>query len=163
MIIRKAQEEDVREVSEITVEDWKTAYRGIIDSGYLDSLTVENQYQRDIRRYNEYMVAADQKGILGYAWNRLIDSEDADCEIVALYVRFPERKKGIGRALLQNAADTFRKAGKKTMIIWCLKENAESRKFYEAMGGKEFKGDTHRWGDREYDMISYLYQLDDSE
>ena len=86
MIIRKAQDEDVREVSEITVEDWKIAYRGIIDSSFLDSLTVENQFQRDIRRYNEYMVAADQKGVLGYAWNRLIDSEDADCEIVALYV-----------------------------------------------------------------------------
>lgn len=28
------------------------------------------------------------------------------------------------------------------------------------MGGKVYKGGTHKWGNREYDMISYLYQLD---
>ena len=46
------------------------------------------------------------------------------------------------------------------MIIWCLRENYEARKFYEKMGGKEYKAGTHRWGNRDYEMISYLYQLD---
>ena len=54
----------------------------------------------------------------------------------------------------------FRKSGKQTMIIWCLEDNHESRKFYEKMGGKEYDTGTHRWGDREYDLISYLYHLD---
>ena len=47
------------------------------------------------------------------------------------------------------------------MIVWCLKENAEARKFYEKMGGKADKTGTHPWGDRDYDMISYLYPLDE--
>ena len=42
------------------------------------------------------------------------------------------------------------------------RENAEARKFYEKMGGTAYKTGTHRWGSREYDMISYLYQLDGS-
>ena len=46
------------------------------------------------------------------------------------------------------------------MIIWCLSENHEARKFYERMGGKLHRTGTHRWGDRDYDMVSYLYQLD---
>lgn len=46
------------------------------------------------------------------------------------------------------------------MIIWCLKENADSRKFYEKAGGKEFRSGTHNWGGKEYDMISYLYDLE---
>ena len=50
----------------------------------------------------------------------------------------------------------------KRMIIWCLRENAEARKFYEKMGGTVYKTGTHRWGSREYDMISYLYLLDES-
>ena len=160
MIIRKAKEEDVRQIAEIVVEDWKTAYRGIMDSDFLDSLSVEQEYNKDMKRYREYLVAADQNEILGFAWNQSIDDEVADCEIVALYVKYSRRKNGIGRALLLNSVDCFKKSGKKMMIIWCLRENHESRKFYEKMGGKEYKAGTHRWGDREYDIISYLYQLD---
>ena len=52
-----------------------------------------------------------------------------------------------------------REIGKKTMIVWCLKENAESRKFYEKVGGKEFRTGSHNWGGKEYEMISYLYDL----
>ena len=160
MIIRKAKAEDVLQISEIMVEDWKTAYRGIIDDDFLDAMDVEKRYQIEIRRYDQYMVAAEGQEILGYAWNQLTDDEAADCEIVALYVRWSKRKNGIGRALLQNAMDTFRKAGKRKMIIWCLKENYESRKFYEKMGGIIYKPGSHKWGNREYDMISYLYSLE---
>ena len=56
--------------------------------------------------------------------------------------------------------DTFRAAGRKSMIVWCLRENDEARKFYEKMGGRAYKTGAHRWGDREYDMVSYRYQLD---
>lgn len=41
------------------------------------------------------------------------------------------------------------------------KENHESRKFYEKMGGKADGEGIHRWGSREYAMISYLCQLDE--
>ena len=161
MIIRPAKEEDVRQIAEILVEDWKTAYRGIVDDDYLDSLSAEQRYEIEVRRYPKFTVAVDGNEILGYAWNEMADDEASDCEIIALYVRYSKRKNGIGRALMQHSMDFFRKAGKKTMIIWCLKENHESRKFYEKMGGKVYREGTHRWGSREYGMISYLYQLDD--
>ena len=60
---------------------------------------------------------------------------------------------------MQHAVSHFRETGKKKMIIWCLKENVESRKFYEKAGGKEFRTGTHNWGGKEYEMISYLYDL----
>lgn len=92
---------------------------------------------------------------------RKATEEDAKqiAEIIALYVRFSKRKNGTGKALMQHSMDSFRKSGKKSMIIWCLEENHESRKFYEKMGGKVYTAGTHRWGSREYNMISYLYQL----
>ena len=61
--------------------------------------------------------------------------------------------------MFQYAVKYFRESGKKKMIIWCLKENVESRKFYEKMGGKEFRTGSHNWGGKDYDMISYLYDL----
>ena len=160
LVIRKATKDDARQIAEILVEDWKVAYRGIIDSAFLDSMTVEERYQREWQRYQIYTVAADESGGLGFAWDEMTGDEAADCEIVALYVRYAKRNSGIGRALFQHSVDAFRAAGKKTMIIWCLKENAQARTFYEKMGGKAYKAGTHRWGDRDYDMIAYLYQLD---
>ena len=159
VMIRKAAEEDARQIAEIIVEDWKTAYRGIIDSAYLDSMSVEQRYQREAQRYRQYMVASDENEVLGFIWNEMTGVEAADCEIVALYVRYTKRRSGIGRALFRYSVDTFRASGKKRMIVWCLKENDEARKFYEKMGGKAYKTGTHSWGDRDYDMISYIYEL----
>ena len=161
MIIRQAKEEDVLQIAEILVEDWQTAYRGIMDDDFQDSLSAAQRYEIEIRRCQQYVVAADGNEILGYAWSEETDDEAADCEMIALYVRYSKRKSGIGRVLMQYVMDSFRRAGKKTMIVWCLKENQESRKFYEKMGGKAYKDGTHRWGNREYAMISYLYQLDE--
>ena len=161
IVIRKATEADVRQIAEILVEDWKRAYRGIMDSAFLDAMSVEQRYPIEVQRYQKYMVATDGQEILGYAWNEMMAEETADCEIVALYVRYDRRKSGIGRMLFQNAMDSFRTAGKKTMIVWCLKENHEARKFYERMGGKADQTGTHTWGNRVYDMISYRYRLDE--
>ena len=70
-------------------------------------------------------------------------------------------KSGIGRMLFQNAVDSFRAAGKKCMVVWCLKENREARRFYESMGGQADRTGTHTWGNRAYDMVSYRYRLDE--
>lgn len=157
--IRQANREDVMQISKIIVEDWQIAYRGIIDDDFLDSLSVEDRYDREINRYQEYIVAVCDDEVLGCAWATNINEEHADCEIIALYVRYAYRGKGIGKQLIQNAMEQFQRDGKKTMIIWCLKENLESRKFYEKMGGKEFSYTTHKWGEKDYDMVSYLYEL----
>lgn len=160
MVIREAKREDVRQIAEILVEDWKTAYRGIIDGAFLDSMSVEERYHRELQRYRIYRVAAVGREILGFAWNQADGDGDADCEIVALYVRYARRNSGIGRALFQDAVAAFRASGRKRMIVWCLKQNHEARRFYEKMGGEAHKTGTHRWGDRDYDMISYLYRPD---
>jgi len=159
IIIRKAEKEDVMQISEILVEDWQKAYRGIIDSDFLDSMSVDKRYEIEVKRYDKYLVAADGNEILGYAWLEAAEDETADCEIIALYVRYSKRNNGIGKLLMQHAIGYLREMGKKRMIIWCLKENHDSRRFYEKVGGKEFQTGSHNWGGKEYEMISYLYDL----
>lgn len=159
IIIRKAERDDVRQIAEICVEDWQTAYRGIIDDDFLDSMSVDGRYEIEINRYSDMIVAADGDRVLGYAWLQAAGDEAADCEIVALYVRYSRRNAGIGKSLLRDAIRRFREIGKQRMIIWCLKENHESRRFYERTGGKAFKTGSHNWGGREYGIIAYLYDL----
>ena len=159
IIIRNAEKEDVRQIAEILVEDWQKAYRGIMDDAFLDSMNVSQRCEIEGKRYQKYVVAADGNEIFGYAWLETAADEPADCEVIALYIRYPKRNHGIGKLLMQYAVHHFRENGKKTMIVWCLKENAESRKFYEKVGGKEFRTGSHNWGGKEYEMISYLYDL----
>ena len=159
IIIRKAQKEDVRQIAQICVEDWQKAYRGIIDGDFLDSLSADKRYEIEINRYRDFIVASDANAVLGYAWLQTPEDETADCEIVALYVRYANRNNGIGERLLRHAMRLFRESGKKRMILWCLKENSEARRFYEKTGGKEFRTGSHNWGGKEYEIISYLYDL----
>ena len=157
--IRQAEKEDIRQIAEILVEDWQTAYRGIMDDAFLDSMSADQRYEIEVKRYQKFIVAADGDEILGYAWLEASDEEPADCEVIALYVRYAKRNRGIGKLLMRHAFDHFRETGKKKMIIWCLKENAESRKFYEKIGGREFRTGSHNWGGKDYEMISYLYDI----
>ena len=160
IIIRNAEKEDVRQIAEILVEDWQKAYRGIMDDSFLDSMSVDQRYEIEGKRYEKYIVASSDKEILGYAWLEPSGDEPADCEVIALYVRYSKRNSGIGKLLMQYAFNHFREIGKKRMIVWVLKENYASRKFYEKVGGKESRTGTHNWGGKEYDMISYLYDLE---
>ena len=108
IVIRRAEKEDVRQIAEILVEDWQTAYRGIIDDAFLDSMSADQRYEIEIKRYQKFIVAADGEEILGYAWLETTDDEPADCEIIALYVRYSKRNNGIGKLLLQYAENAFR-------------------------------------------------------
>ena len=45
IFIRRAEKEDVRQIAEILVEDWQTAYRGIIDDAFLDSMSADQRYE----------------------------------------------------------------------------------------------------------------------
>ena len=157
--VRNAEKEDVRQIAEILVEDWQKAYRGIMDDAFLDSMSADQRYEIEVKRYQKFVVAADGNEILGYAWLEMAADEPADCEVIALYVRYSKRNNGIGKLLMRHAVDHFRETGKKKMIVWCLKENAESRKFYEKTGGKDFRTGSHNWGGKDYDMVSYLYDI----
>ena len=45
MIVRNVKKEDLKAVSEIAVNGWQKAYRGIIDDEFLDSLSIiEDEY-----------------------------------------------------------------------------------------------------------------------
>ena len=159
IVLRNAREGDVKQIAEICVEDWQKAYRGIMDGEYLDSLSVDARCEIERKRYQKLVVAARGDEILGYAWSETGADEDADCEIVALYVRYGLRKNGIGKRLLACAMERFKALGKKKMILWCLKDNAEARAFYEKTGGKQGKTALHNWGGKDYAIVSYLYDL----
>jgi ribosomal protein S18 acetylase RimI-like enzyme len=166
IIVRNVKKEDLRNVSEIVVNGWKTAYMGIVDDEYLDSLSVEENYQRRLEDYTEngFVVAELNNEVVGfcrYTLENLFskDASDADGEITAIYVKPELKRNGIGKELFKYVFNEFRKNGNKSIILWCLKDNYQSRAFYEKMGGKLCGENTISRGGKEYKEVGFIFNI----
>ena len=166
IIIRNVKKEDLWSVSSIVVEGWKSAYRGIIDDEFLDSLKVEDNYNKRLKDYQEngFIVAEIDNEVVGfcrYTINNLFsqDVKDIDCELCAIYVKPDMKRQGIGSALFQYVIQEQKKNENQKMILWCLKENYNSRKFYEKMGGILFSENEIEKGGKKYKEVGYKYNL----
>ena len=165
IIIRNVKKEDLRAVSEIVVNGWKAAYRGIIADDYLDSLSVEENYQRRLKDYKEngFIIAELDNEVVGfcrYTLENLFSKElsEIDGEICAIYVKPELKRNGIGRELFKYVFNEFRKNGNKKIILWCLKENNPKRAFYEKMGGVLCGENTIIKGGKEYKEVGFKFK-----
>ena len=164
IVIRRMEIEDAEAVTDILIKSWRTAYRGIISDEHLDNMDRVTLTDRRRKQYKDYIVAVFEGRIVGYCWyvnnnSFTNDVPDIDCEVVALYVDPELKRNGLGRQLLLYAIDDLKKQGRKKMIIWCLKENYPSRKFYEKMGGEIIGEHTTNIGYKDYDEVGFLYKL----
>lgn len=161
--IRDVEADDLMQVAEICINGWKMAYRGIIDDEYLDSLDVNQKYERFKSNYKDghFIVAINDEKVLGFCRysDEYRDSDEFDCELCALYINLEDRGCGIGSALVNYVMNYFRSIGKETMIIWCLEENYKAREFYEKMGGKLYKQKEIEKGGKKYEEVGFKYEL----
>lgn len=165
VIIRKARFEDIESISTIKVRGWQTAYRNIIDDEYLDNMNIEKTIEKNKRNFekHKFIVAELNNEVVGFCSYNYLNNEEnnADCELSGIYVKPEMKRKGIGKQLIQYVINECKNAKKRKMILWCLKENYPSRAFYEAMGGKSSKIKIAKFGEKEYEIISYLYEIQD--
>ena len=163
--IRKIREEDIPDVVDIQIEGWQTAYKGIIEDSFLNSMNKEERIELRKKDYKQgnFIVAEVENKIVGFcrynSESSLVMSKEFDCEIRALYVRSECKKQGIGRTLFNYAKNDLRNNKKTKMIIWCLKENYPSRKFYEKMGGEIVGEQNIEFGGKSYKEVGFGYKL----
>ena len=166
MIVRNIEKEDLKVVAEIVVNGWKSAYRGIIDDDFLDSLNANDAYQRMLKNYQEngFVVAEIDNEVVGfcrYTLENLFSKEytEIDGEISAIYVKPELKRNGIGRKLFEYVFKEFKKNGNKKIILWCLKENYPSRAFYEKMGGILCGKSSIMRGGKEYKEVGFQFNI----
>lgn len=166
IIIRNIKDEDIPSVVDIQINGWKMAYKGIIDDKYLNSMNRDERIKKRKKDYKEngFIVAELDKKIVGFC--RYIDSnkythevQDIDCELIALYVKPDLKYNGIGTKLFQFVIDKFKNINKKKMIIWCLKDNEPSKKFYKKMGGTVIKERLIKIGEKDYAEVGFIYNI----
>lgn len=143
-MIRKAVKSDNYNIAKLLVSSWQTAYKGLIADNFLNNMSVEimaEKWATNIETQNttnNIYVYEENNKILGII--RFGKPDDAssnyNAEIHVLYVEPMLKRNGIGTKLFEFATNHFIKSETTNMILWCLKGNTPSIKFYEKMGGK---------------------------
>ena len=164
IIIRRMEIEDAEAVTDVLINTWKTAYRGIVSDECLDNLDRVTLVERRRKQYKDYIVAVSDGLIAGFCWyvnnnSFTEDVPDIDSEVVAIYVLPEMERQGIGRKMMLYAIDDLKKQDKNKMIIWCLKDNHQGRAFYEKMGGKIIGEHKTHIGNLDYDEVGFLFRL----
>ena len=166
IIIRNVNEKDIPSVADIQINGWQTAYKGIIDDIILNSMDKDEKMKRLERNYkkNGFVVAEIENEVVGFC--RYADSnefttnmQDIDCEITALYVKSDLKYNGIGTKLFQFVVNEFKSQSKSKMILWCLKDNEPSKKFYTKMGGEIIKERVIEIGEKSYCEVGFMYNI----
>ena len=164
IIIRNIKEEDIPSVVDIQINGWKTAYRGIVGDEYLNSMNRKERIEKIRNSYkgNGFIFAEKNNEVVGFC--RYVDNnsftpnaQDVDCELTALYVRPDLKYNGIGTKLFQFVKNEFKEKNKTKMILWCLKNNEPSKKFYTKMGGEIIKERAIEIGEKEYLEVGSRY------
>jgi GNAT superfamily N-acetyltransferase len=162
--IRKAVIGEEKHIVSVIVRTWKSAYRGIIDDAYLDSLEENNQRKLE-RVRNDIInggafVALIEETIIGAATFGASRNEryKNHGELVALYILPEYEKQGIGAALINAVRTDLTGKGYKAMLIDCLSENSACF-FYRKMGGKLSETSEIEIGGRYYPLSFFVFDL----
>ena len=140
MEIRCAAMPDASGIAKVHVDSWKTTYEGIVPDEFLQSLCYEERERRWRQAIPEghVWVAADASGkVAGFASagrERSGSYPGYDGELYAIYILKEYQGKGIGKKLVQAAADWLIEQGMTSMTVLVLEDNP-AVSFYEALGG----------------------------
>jgi len=161
-IIRRAEVSDADDIAGIHVRSYQHAYKSLMQSEYLESLTVEKQtakWQKWLEGGTTLVAESEQK-LLGFC--SVGETRDEDLgpsvgEVYALYIEPGLWRGGIGTNLCNAGLQTLWEAGFERVMLWVLAENVVGRGFYEKHG---FSPDGHeepfRVGDIELPELRYV-------
>lgn len=139
LTLRKTEETEYPAVTDISVEVWKHAYKGIIDDVFLNSISSEARLKERIKwltEPNKYSFIALYKdkifGFCDFGISRHI--EYGKGEIYAIYVLPEHHGKGAGTMLLKHAMHILEQKELTPYIVIALEKNITANSFYEKMG-----------------------------
>ncbi|AND41422.1 GNAT family N-acetyltransferase [Cytobacillus oceanisediminis] len=133
-LIRKMEQEDIKQVQEVAKTTWNATYEGIIplevQEKFLNSAYNDDRMMQRLGRSTLY-VAEIEGRVVGFA-NFSQVREDGKVELGAIYLYPEQQGNGIGSALLQKGIKDLEGVNK--IYINVEKDNKIGKTFYEAKG-----------------------------
>ncbi|WP_171005620.1 GNAT family N-acetyltransferase [Bacillus sp. E(2018)] len=142
MNIRRAKITDAAEIAKVHVKSWQQSYKGLVDDDYLSQMSVTEREERWkewlVQKSHIVLVLEDENNHLcGFISGGSIRSQHQyESEIYAFYLEKAVQQKGHGTRMLKAFSIELTSIGKKSMIVWVLKENP-SKQAYISTGGKK--------------------------
>jgi len=158
--IRAARPGDARTIARLDVETWRTTYAGMLSTAYLVGLS---ERRRELgwrgvilREPRDVRVAVDERGaIVGFGSCGPNRGEPSFAgEVFTLYVAPDRQNQGIGRRLLVALFRRLVAVGRRSAIVWVLRDNP-SRFFYERLGGHQVSRRALPVGGAAVDALAY--------
>jgi GNAT superfamily N-acetyltransferase len=143
--VRLATPDDADAIERVRTDTWRATYRGLLPDRVLDGLGYDGSRRRQSMAAmpaDHFALVAEHDGaVVGFAYGGPSRVEDAlhPAEIYAIYVLPAHQGHGHGAALMRAGAREVHERGWRGMLIWVLRENAPSRRFYERMGGRHLR------------------------
>ena len=148
-VVRRALESDAETLASVHVTAWREAYSELLPAEMLSRLDVADRAERwagiiaDFSRENagSAFLAVEPGGAKGFVSvgeqrDQALADRGYSGEITAIYVLEAAQRRGIGRALLREAATHLRRSGHTAAALWVLEKNWKARRFYEALGSR---------------------------
>jgi ribosomal protein S18 acetylase RimI-like enzyme len=145
ILIRNASRQDALGVARVHERTWKEAYRGLLDSAYLDGMSERRlapRWRQNLDRRVENLdeavhVAVAGQEVVGFVMVGASREAFAswEAEVSMVYVLKEHRGAGLGRALMKAAADHCIRRGMFSCGLWVLRDNGPARDFYESLKG----------------------------
>lgn len=162
-VIRPAVLNDAPAIAHVQVEAWRTAYREIMPSSFLDGLSKDDRRDKwdtiltkDAPTEFNYVAELDGR-IVGFASGGPERKSDPrfSGELYAIYLVDDCRGQGIGTGLFNKSVESLLQLEMESMKVWVLKNNPY-RTFYERRGGELLAGeDPIKIGDKEMSHVAY--------
>ncbi len=147
-IIRPAVPADAAGIAKVHVDSWRSTYKGLVSDELLASLS----YERRAQGWKEILENPQSSGFVYVAENKpgeivgfvsagpcQADEPEFKGEVYAIYLLESFQGLGLGRKLMEAAIVELSSRGISSMLLWVLKDNLSSRRFYEALGGRYVK------------------------
>ena len=165
MRIRRALPSDAPGIARVEVTSWRTTYAGIVPDDLLASYDLgDRERARRTLLADEstvtYVAEHPRDGIVGYLSGGPARKDDMAYlgELYAVYLLQEYQRQSIGWRLVGELCRWLLTQGLTSMYTWALEENPY-RRFYESLGGTEFRRETMSIGG--HDLVEVAYGWDD--
>ncbi len=134
--IRTAGFDDINNISKVLAASWKTAYRGIVNDDYLDSLTDEHWIEflnSGMNNNSVFAMVIEEQDIIGAA---ILGKTEAEHEInlISIYLLPDKIGQGFGHAFYNGIEAELQAKGFSEIVLDVLENNKRAIRFYESHG-----------------------------
>ncbi|MGC9458229.1 GNAT family N-acetyltransferase [Vibrio genomosp. F10] len=136
--LRKAVQTDAREIAQIHVNSWKSAFDGLMPADYINGFTVSlrvDEWQKTIRNNTETVVVAERGNKVVGFMSYFASPEGAEIiELSKLYLCPSVYGQRLGSRFLTHLEQESQALGTKTIKLYVLDNNEAAIQFYSKHG-----------------------------